>query len=95
MAYGQIINNNSEVIDDVVVSIFRNPGSFTGEDTTEISCHGSIYIQQQILQTLIHAGCRIATAGEFTQRAFLNGKMDLSQAEAVADLLKMSRIVPF
>jgi tRNA modification GTPase len=71
----------------VVASIFRAPHSFTGEDTIEISCHGSSYIQQQIMQALIDAGARTALAGEFTQRAFLSGKMDLSQAEAVADLI--------
>ena len=87
LAYGQFINTSSEIIDDVMISIFRNPHSFTGEDTTEISCHGSSYIQQQILQSLVNSGCRVATAGEFTQRAFLNGKLDLSQAEAVADLI--------
>lgn len=74
-------------IDDVLVSIFRAPHSFTGEDVVEISCHGSIYIQQTLLQMLIDAGARMAEAGEFTRRAFLNGKMDLTQAEAVADLI--------
>lgn len=84
--YGDICNEEG-VLDSVLVSVFRNPHSFTGEDTTEISCHGSIYIQQQILQLLLKNGCRMALPGEFTQRAFLNGKMDLSQAEAVADLI--------
>ena len=87
LAYGQFSDKKGTIIDDVVISLFRNPNSFTGEDTTEISCHGSIFIQQQIIFALIEAGCRLATAGEFTQRAFLNGKMDLSQAEAVADLI--------
>lgn len=87
LAYGRMTDKNKEIIDEVMVSVFRAPHSFTGENTTEISCHGSIYIQQQILQALIDAGCRVATAGEFTQRSFLNGKMDLSQAEAVADLI--------
>ena len=77
----------AEIIDEVVVSIFRAPYSFTGEDVIEISCHGSTYIQQRILQLLISRGARMARPGEFTQRAFLNGKMDLSQAEAVADLI--------
>lgn len=86
LSYGTIFNGDVS-IDDVVVAVFRTPHSFTGEDTVEISCHGSVYIQQQILQLLIKQGCRLATAGEFTQRAFLNGKMDLSQAEAVADLI--------
>lgn len=81
------IKDKEEIIDDVLVSIFRAPHSFTGEDTIEISCHGSVFIQQQILQLLLEQGCSLAQAGEFTQRAFLNGKMDLSQAEAVADLI--------
>jgi tRNA modification GTPase len=74
-------------VDEVVVTIFRAPHSYTGEDVIEISCHGSPYIQQQILRILISLGARLARPGEFTQRAFLNGKMDLSQAEAVADLI--------
>lgn len=81
------ISENSELIDEVVVSLFRAPHSFTGEDVVEITCHGSVYIQQRILQLLIAKGARMARPGEFTQRAFLNGKMDLSQAEAVADLI--------
>jgi len=81
------ITNGTELIDEVVVSIFRTPHSFTGEDVVEITCHGSVYIQQRILQLLITKGARMALPGEFTQRAFLNGKMDLSQAEAVADLI--------
>jgi tRNA modification GTPase TrmE len=84
--FGQI-KNNDIVIDDVLVSVFRAPHSFTGEDIVEISCHGSIFIQHEILKLLLQNGCRLADAGEFTQRAFLNGKMDLSQAEAVADLI--------
>ncbi|MDR2511660.1 MAG: tRNA uridine-5-carboxymethylaminomethyl(34) synthesis GTPase MnmE, partial [Bacteroidales bacterium] len=79
---------NSQLIDDVLVSSFRAPHSFTGEDTVEISCHGSIYIQKKIVELLIENGAKMATAGEFTQRAFLNGKIDLSQAEAVADLIQ-------
>ena len=81
------IRSKDNVIDEVVIGLFRAPHSFTGEDIIEISCHGSIYIQQQILQLLISQGARLARPGEFTQRAFLNGKMDLSQAEAVADLI--------
>jgi tRNA modification GTPase len=81
------ISGGEELIDEVVVSIFRTPHSFTGEDVVEITCHGSVYIQQRILQLLIAKGARMAHPGEFTQRAFLNGKMDLSQAEAVADLI--------
>lgn len=86
LAYGTI-RKGEETIDDVIATVFRNPHSYTGEDTVEISCHGSIYIQQQLLQLLVEKGARLATAGEFTQRAFMNGKMDLSQAEAVADLI--------
>jgi tRNA modification GTPase len=78
------------VIDEVVVAIFKGPHSFSGEDTVEISCHGSLFIQQSILQLLIDKGARMARPGEFTQRAFLNGKMDLAQAEAVADLISAS-----
>jgi tRNA modification GTPase len=84
--FGEIRSGNTTV-DEVLVSIFHAPHSYTGEDTIEITCHGSIYIQQQILQLLIEKGARSALPGEFTQRAFLNGKMDLSQAEAVADLI--------
>ena len=86
LRYGSI-RRGEELIDDVLVALFRTPHSFTGEDTVEITCHGSVYIQQQILQLLIEKGCRSALPGEYTQRAFLNGKMDLSQAEAVADLI--------
>lgn len=74
-------------LDEVVVSLFRNPRSYTGEDVVEISCHGSPYVQEQVLQALLRSGGRLAKAGEFTQRAFLNGKLDLAQAEAVADLI--------
>lgn len=81
------IRSDKETIDEVLVSLFKVPHSYTGEDTVEITCHGSVYIQQQILQLLIDKGARSALPGEFTQRAFLNGKMDLSQAEAVADLI--------
>ena len=81
------IADGEELVDEVVVSIFHAPHSFTGEDAIEITCHGSVYIQQRILQLLITKGARMARPGEFTQRAFLNGKMDLSQAEAVADLI--------
>lgn len=84
--YGEIVRGG-EVLDEVVVTVFRAPHSFTGEDTVEISCHGSMYIQQELLRWLVDAGCRLAKAGEFTQRAFLNGKLDLAEAEAVADLI--------
>ena len=77
----------TEVLDEVLCSVFRAPHSFTGEDVVEIACHGSLYIQQTLLQWLVDAGARMAKAGEFTQRAFLNGRMDLAQAEAVADLI--------
>ncbi len=86
LSYGYLMDD-LQIIDEVMIALFRAPHSYTGEDTIEISCHGSIYIQQQILQLLIRSGCRIALPGEFTQRAFLNKKMDLSQAEAVADLI--------
>ncbi len=84
--YGTI-KDGSRIVDEVVATIFKGPNSFTGEDVVEISCHGSVFIQQQIIQLLLDAGCRMANAGEFTMRAFFNGKMDLSQAEAVADLI--------
>ncbi|MDN3666906.1 tRNA uridine-5-carboxymethylaminomethyl(34) synthesis GTPase MnmE [Algibacter miyuki] len=81
------ILDGERTIDEVLVSIFKNPNSYTGENVVEISCHGSNYIQQEIIQLFLRKGCRMATAGEFTLRAFLNGKLDLSQAEAVADLI--------
>ena len=81
------IKDGEKIIDEVLVSIFKNPNSYTGEDVIEISCHGSNYIQQEIIQLCLRKGCRMAQAGEFTLRAFLHGKMDLSQAEAVADLI--------
>ena len=83
---GHIVDNN-KTLDEVLVSIFKGPQSYTGENTIEISCHGSTYIQQQIIQLLLRKGCRMANPGEFTLRAFLSGKLDLSQAEAVADLI--------
>ena len=89
ICFGKIEKNN-EILDEVLVSVFCNPHSFTGENTVEITCHGSLYIQQEILKLLLENGCRLALPGEFTQRAFLNGKMDLSQAEAVADLIASS-----
>jgi len=81
------MTDGSRVIDEVLATIFKNPHSYTGEDVIEFSCHGSSFIQQEIIQLCLRRGCRMATAGEFTLRAFLNGKMDLSQAEAVADLI--------
>ena len=89
LTFGKI-HDGEEIIDEVLVSLFRAPHSYTGEDSTEITCHGSSYILQQVLQLLIKHGCRLAGPGEYTQRAFLNGKMDLSQAEAVADLIASS-----
>ena len=86
MNHGQIVKDNI-VLDEVIVAVFHHPHSFTGENVVEISCHGSTYIQQEILKLLIEKGCQLAHPGEFTQRAFLNGKMDLSQAEAVADVI--------
>lgn len=83
---GHIVNNNT-VLDEVLVSVFKNPNSYTGENVVEISCHGSVFIQQEIIQLFLQNGCRMADNGEFTMRAFLNGKMDLSQAEAVADVI--------
>ena len=90
LTFGNITNKRGDIVDEVLVSLFRAPHSYTGEDSTEIMCHGSSYILQQVMQLLIQNGCRSANAGEFTQRAFLNGKMDLSQAEAVADLVASS-----
>ncbi|MEG1766410.1 MAG: tRNA uridine-5-carboxymethylaminomethyl(34) synthesis GTPase MnmE [Muribaculaceae bacterium] len=88
--FGRIIDKNAEILDEVVIVVFRAPNTFTGEDIVEISCHGSLWVQQQLLNLLIQNGCRIATGGEFTQRAFLNGKIDLSQAEAIADVIASS-----
>ncbi len=87
ICYGYFNDLSGKRIDDVLVSVFHNPHSYTGEDMIEISCHGSSYIQQQILTQLIAGGARMAEAGEFTLRAYLNGKMDIVQAEAVADLI--------
>lgn len=89
LAFGQLVQGD-DIIDEVLVSVFRAPHSYTGEDATEISCHGSDYILQKVLQLLVGRGCRLARPGEFTERAFLHGKMDLSQAEAVADLIASS-----
>ena len=83
---GHIINKGI-ILDEVLISIFKNPKSYTGENVVEISCHGSSFIQQEIIQLFLQNGCRMADNGEFTMRAFLNGKMDLSQAEAVADVI--------
>ena len=90
--FGRIVEKG-KVVDEVLVTVFHMPHSFTGEESVEIACHGSVYIQQQLLKLLVDTGARLATPGEFTQRAFLNGKMDLSQAEAVADLIASSSAV--
>ena len=87
LTFGQILSPAGEVVDEVLVSLFRAPHSYTGEDSVEISCHGSAYILQQVMQLLIGQGCRAAGPGEYTQRAFLNGKLGLTQAEAVMDLI--------
>ena len=84
---GHIIDSQGNLLDEVVLTMYRNPRSFTGEDVIEIACHGSTWIQQQLVATLIDAGCRAAAGGEFTRRAFANGRLDLSQAEAVADVI--------
>ena len=83
---GYIIDDK-RTIDKVLITVFRNPKSYTGEDLVEISCHGSVFIQESIIQLLLNNNCRVAKPGEFTMRSFLNGKMDLSQAESVADLI--------
>ena len=88
--YGEFCDAKQQPIDEVVVSVYKAPHSYTGEDSTEISCHGSAYILKRVMQALIDKGCRSAQPGEYTQRAYLNGKMDLSQAEAVADLVSAS-----
>ena len=85
--FGVFSEPNGKAIDEVLISLFEEGKSFTGEESIEISCHGSVFIQQQILQVLTSNGFRLAEPGEFTKRAFMNGKMDLSQAEAVADLI--------
>ena len=88
LTFGNIIDPDTEdIIDEVLVSLFRAPHSYTGEDACEISCHGSDYILHRVMQLLMKQGCRLARPGEYTERSFLNGKMDLSQAEAVADLI--------
>ena len=88
--FGRIIDSEGATLDEVVLTIFRGPRSFTGEDVIEIACHGSTWIQQQIVNALMVCGCRPAEGGEFTRRAYTNGRMDLSQAEAVADLIASS-----
>jgi tRNA modification GTPase len=86
--YGSIVDSSGKVVDYVVVTVFRAPHSYTGEDTVEISCHGGIFVTRKVLETVLEAGARLAQPGEFTKRAFLNGRIDLSQAEAIADLIK-------
>ena len=87
VSYGKIVDDDNSIVDNVLVTVFKEPHSFTGENVVEIACHGSTYIQQAILRLLVDNGCVLATPGEFTKRAFVGGKMDLSQAEAVADLI--------
>ena len=88
--FGRIVYPDGETLDEVVASVFRAPHSFTGEDVVELSCHGSTWVQSQIVALLIANGCRAAEGGEFTRRAFLNRKLDLSQAEAIADVIASS-----
>ncbi len=88
--YGEIVDADGTIVDDVLISVFKSPNSYTGENSIEISCHGAMYITKSIIKLLVDNGCKLAQPGEFTQRAFLNGKMDLSQAEAVADLIAAS-----
>jgi tRNA modification GTPase len=88
-----VIHEDEHIVDEVLASLFKGPNSYTGEDTIELSCHGSPYIQQHIIQLLVKKGARMANQGEFTLRAFLNGKLDLSQAEAVADLISSNSAV--
>jgi len=85
--YGNIVDDKAEIIDDVLVSVFKNPNSYTGEDSIEINTHGSPYISQKIIELFLKKDCRLAEPGEFTKRAFLNGKLDLAQAEAVIDVI--------
>lgn len=87
MHYGHVVSPTGEIIDEVLVSVFRSPRSYTGEDSVEISCHGSRYVLNSVMRLLVEKGCRMANPGEYTMRAYLNGKLDLSQAEAVADLI--------
>ncbi|MDX1351292.1 MAG: tRNA uridine-5-carboxymethylaminomethyl(34) synthesis GTPase MnmE, partial [Putridiphycobacter sp.] len=84
--FGKIVDDGI-IVDEVLATLFKNPASFTGEDSVEIACHGSVYIQQSILELLLKNGCRMAKPGEFSMRAFMHGKMDLSQTEAIADLI--------
>ncbi len=87
---GRIVNIDNEIIDEVVATVFRSPNSFTGENTIEISCHGSQWIQRELVNELVRRGCRPALGGEFSQRAFINGKIDLAEAEGIADLIASS-----
>ena len=87
---GRIVYPSGETLDEVVAALFKGPNSFTGEDVVELSCHGSTWVQQQLINLLIANGCRSAEGGEFTRRAFMNGRIDLSQAEAIADVIASS-----
>ena len=84
---GTIVDENNQAIDQAVATVFRGPRSFTGEDVVEIAVHGSRWVQRELINLLVRTGCRIADAGEFTRRAFANGRMDLAEAEAVADVI--------
>jgi tRNA modification GTPase len=88
MHHGVIVDRTAHPVDDVVVAVFRAPASYTGEDTVEISCHGGVFVTREILASVVSAGARVALPGEFTRRAYLNGKMDLAQAEAVAEIIR-------
>src|SRR5690625_3396052 len=90
--FGKIVNKEGRVVDEVLATLFRSPKSYTGEDTVEISCHGGVLVTQAVLETILSQGIRPAAPGEFTHRAFLNGKLELSQAEAVADLIHAKSI---
>ncbi len=90
--FGKIIKKDGQVVDEVLATVFKSPKSYTGEDTVEVSCHGGVLVTQSVLETILEQGVRGAEPGEFTQRAFLNGKLDLDQAEAVADLIHAKSI---
>ncbi|HCI70805.1 MAG TPA: tRNA uridine-5-carboxymethylaminomethyl(34) synthesis GTPase MnmE, partial [Balneola sp.] len=90
--FGKIVDKNNLPVDEVLISLFHSPRSYTGEETVEISCHGGVLVTQKVLETILSLGVKAAEAGEFTQRAFLNGKLDLEQAEAVADIIHAKSI---
>lgn len=92
MKYGNIVDKNNDVIDEVIISYMKGPRSFTAEDVVEINCHGGVVSTNRVLEEVIRAGARLAEPGEFTKRAFLNGRIDLSQAEAVIDIIRAKLI---